>query len=178
MKRTLLIIVSTTTGLMSLLRLDPAFNSTKASPAALLTTPEATTAIPTTAEQPQASPSAVPSQTPSGQAPVSAKKVTAPAAKATAPSTTGTFTGDVKWNRYGPVQVRITVVDGKITTSEALQFPTDDSKSVRINELAIPWLNEQAIARQSANLDGVSGATYTTVGYEQSLASAIAKAGL
>ncbi|WP_327427363.1 FMN-binding protein [Streptomyces sp. NBC_01236] len=86
-----------------------------------------------------------------------------------------TVTGSVTQTQYGPVQVRLTMSGGKITKAEAVQAPkggTSDQKTA----LAIPKLNEEAVAAQSADIDAVSGATYTSSGYKQSLQSALDKA--
>jgi uncharacterized protein with FMN-binding domain len=86
-----------------------------------------------------------------------------------------TVTGNVAQTQYGPVQVRLTMSGGKITKAEAVQAPkggTSDQKTA----LAIPKLNEEAVAAQSADVDAVSGATYTSGGYKQSLQSALDKA--
>ncbi len=85
----------------------------------------------------------------------------------------GTFTGDTFTNEWGPVQVAITVTDGSITSVDVLQYPADDRKSVRINQQALPTLIEDTLTAQSAEVDTVSGATYTSEGYRQSLQSAI-----
>ncbi|MFG2957041.1 FMN-binding protein [Streptomyces sp. NPDC048291] len=87
-----------------------------------------------------------------------------------------TVTGQVAQTQYGPVQVRITVSGGKITQAEAVQAPkggTSDQKTA----LSVPQLNKEAVAAQSANIDSVSGATYTSTGYKQSLQSALDQAG-
>ncbi|MBK3576940.1 FMN-binding protein [Streptomyces sp. MBT65] len=87
-----------------------------------------------------------------------------------------TVTGDVVTTEYGPVQVRITVAGGKITKAEAVQAPsggTSDQKTA----LSIPKLNQEAVAAGSANIDSVSGASYTSGGYKKSLQSALDKAG-
>ncbi|MFE1924115.1 FMN-binding protein [Streptomyces asoensis] len=87
----------------------------------------------------------------------------------------GTMTGDAAQTQYGAVQVRITVVANKITKAEAVQAPkggTSDQKTA----LAVPKLNAEVVAKQSANVDTVSGATYTSEGYKKSLQSAIDKA--
>ncbi|MER6536254.1 FMN-binding protein [Streptomyces sp900105755] len=87
-----------------------------------------------------------------------------------------TLTGQVAQTQYGPVQVRITVSGGKITKAEAVQAPkggTSDQKTA----LSVPKLNQEAVAAQSANIDSVSGATYTSTGYKQSLQSALDQAG-
>ncbi|MEU5768559.1 FMN-binding protein [Streptomyces asoensis] len=87
----------------------------------------------------------------------------------------GPFTGDAVQTQYGPVQVRITVAGGKITKAEAVQAPkggTSDQKT----QLSVPKLNQEAVAAGSADIDSVSGATYTSEGYKKSLQSALDKA--
>ncbi|MEV8543900.1 FMN-binding protein [Streptomyces sp. NPDC051572] len=87
-----------------------------------------------------------------------------------------TVTGDVVTTEYGPVQVRITVAGGKITKADAVQAPsggTSDQKTA----LAVPKLNQEAVAAGNANIDSVSGASYTSGGYKKSLQSALDKAG-
>lgn len=90
----------------------------------------------------------------------------------------GTVTGDAASTRYGPVQVQITLADGKITAAKAIQYPHTDRHDVQINGHAIPILNHAAVQAQSADLDSVSGATMTSVAYRKSLQSAIDKANL
>jgi uncharacterized protein with FMN-binding domain len=89
-----------------------------------------------------------------------------------------TYTGDVADTRWGPVQVRITVAGGKITTSEAVQHPQESRRDVEINDYALPILGRQAVQAQSASIDTVSGATVTSDGYLKSLQSAIDQAHL
>lgn len=89
---------------------------------------------------------------------------------------TKTVTGQVAQTQYGPVQVRITVADGKITKADAVQAPKgglSDQKTAQ----AVPKLNQEAVAAGNANIDSVSGATYTSTGYKQSLQSALDQAG-
>jgi uncharacterized protein with FMN-binding domain len=69
--------------------------------------------------------------------------------------------------------VQITVVGSKITAVQELQAPSDDRRSESINAQAAPILEQEVLASQSANIDTVSGATYTSDGYKQSLQSAI-----
>jgi uncharacterized protein with FMN-binding domain len=88
-------------------------------------------------------------------------------------SASGTFTGSAADTRYGPVQVRITVAGGKITDAQAVQYPQESGRDVRINSAAIPELNQETVQAQSAQIDTVSGATYTSEGYQQSLQAAI-----
>ncbi|MFD9005091.1 FMN-binding protein [Streptomyces sp. NPDC059582] len=86
------------------------------------------------------------------------------------------LTGRVAQTQYGPVQVRITVSGGKITKAEALQAPSGGT-STQKTELAVPKLNQEAVAAGSSDIDAVSGATYTSTGYKQSLQSALDQAG-
>ncbi|XUL86961.1 FMN-binding protein [Streptomyces galilaeus] len=95
-------------------------------------------------------------------------------------TTTGTktVTGDTVQTRWGPVQVKITVKNGKITDVTAVQYPSDNPRDQEINSYALPQLKSEALAAQSASIDTVSGATYTSDGYRQSLQSALDSAGL
>jgi uncharacterized protein with FMN-binding domain len=88
----------------------------------------------------------------------------------------GSFTGSVANTRYGPVQVKIVVKNGKIVDAQAVQAPSGSND--RYTQKAVPRLREQTIAAQSANVQGVSGASFTSYGWYESLASAIAQAGL
>ncbi|MFE1320971.1 FMN-binding protein [Kitasatospora phosalacinea] len=84
-----------------------------------------------------------------------------------------TVTGSAVDTRYGPVQVKVTLADGRISRIDVVQYPTRDRRDQEINEYAIPVLNQEAIAAQSADIDVVSGATYTSDGYTRSLQSAL-----
>ena len=86
------------------------------------------------------------------------------------------FTGVEVGTRYGPVQVKIMVKDGKIVDAQTVQAPTGSSD--RYTQMSVPVLRERTIAAQSANVQAVSGASFTSYGWSQSLASAIAQAGL
>lgn len=88
----------------------------------------------------------------------------------------GTFAGSSVFVNYGTVQVEITMVNGKITDAHALQAPT--GRSDRFTQYAVPRLREQTLAAQSANIQGVSGASYTSYGWYTSLQVALVKAGL
>jgi uncharacterized protein with FMN-binding domain len=74
--------------------------------------------------------------------------------------------------------VKITVKNGKITDVTAVQYPTDNPRDQEINSYALPQLKSEALAAQGASIDTVSGATYTSDGYRQSLQSALDSAGL
>jgi uncharacterized protein with FMN-binding domain len=94
-------------------------------------------------------------------------------------TTTGTktVTGTLIETRYGPVQVQVTVTNGKIATITATQLPSE-GRSGRISDYAAPILSGEAMTAQSAQIDLVSGATYTSSAYEQSLQAALDQAGL
>ncbi|MFI1023990.1 FMN-binding protein [Streptomyces olivaceus] len=89
---------------------------------------------------------------------------------------TQVLTGDVTQTQYGPVQVRVTVSGGKITNAETLQAPKG-GRSDQVTADAVPKLNQAAVTAGTADIDAVSGATYTSAGYKQSLQSALDKAG-
>ncbi|WP_328934683.1 MULTISPECIES: FMN-binding protein [unclassified Streptomyces] len=91
---------------------------------------------------------------------------------------TRTVTGETAQTRWGPVQVRITLTNGRITDVSAVQSPSDNPRDQEINSYALPELRREVLAAQSAKIDTVSGATYTSDGYRQSLQSALDSAGL
>ena len=93
------------------------------------------------------------------------------------PSASGTFAGDTTQTRYGPVQVQITVANGTITDVTPLQLTNSDGRSVQISQQAAQVLRQEALQAQSAQIQSVSGATFTSQGYMTSLQSAIDKAG-
>ncbi len=90
----------------------------------------------------------------------------------------GSFTGPEVNTQWGVVQVQITVASGKITRAQAVQFPQNNPRDQEINSYAVPQLNSEVVATQSASIDAVSGATVTSDGYIQSLQSAVDKANL
>jgi len=90
----------------------------------------------------------------------------------------GTFKGDVARTHYGPVQVQITVNNGKITDVQALSYPDGDGRSQYISSVMIPWLTQETLKVQSTNIMNVSGATITGNAWKYSLASAMQQAGL
>jgi uncharacterized protein with FMN-binding domain len=89
-----------------------------------------------------------------------------------------TVTGSVAQTRYGPVEVQLTIAGGKVTAVKVLEYPTSNGKDQEINARALPILIQETLKAQSAKIDMVSGATYTSTGYETSLQSALDKAGL
>ena len=79
---------------------------------------------------------------------------------------------------YGTIQVQVTVSGGKVTDITALAVPQNDPRSAQISSYAVPQLVSQAIEAQSSSISGISGATFTSNGFAQSLASALTQAGL
>jgi uncharacterized protein with FMN-binding domain len=128
----------------------------------------------TATTQPSASASA--SATASASASASASHSTT---KTTAPVTStvkdGTFTGPSVYVNYGNVQVMITVVNGRITDAVAVKAPS--GKNDRYTNMAVPILKQQTLKAQSANIQGASGASYTSYGWFKSLQGALADAG-
>lgn len=88
-------------------------------------------------------------------------------------SGTRTVNGGAAQTIYGPMQVQITVTNGKIASVNVLQEPNGSNHDIRINDYAVPILNQETVSAQSAHIDAVSGATYTSQGYIASLQSAI-----
>jgi uncharacterized protein with FMN-binding domain len=72
--------------------------------------------------------------------------------------------------------VQVIVSGGKITDVKALQYPTDRPQSAYISSVAIPYLHDEVLKAQSAQIDIISGATFTSDSYAQSLQSALAQA--
>ncbi|MFB6978330.1 FMN-binding protein [Streptomyces scopuliridis] len=90
----------------------------------------------------------------------------------------GTYTGDPVDTQYGTVQVAATVQDGRLTAVKVLQVPSGSGRDQQITAYAVPRLTQEALAAHSAHIDAVSGASYTSQGYIQSLQSALDKAGV
>lgn len=126
----------------------------------------------------QSSPSsagAVGSASAAGKQPASAGEGAASKSGGTA-QTTRTVTGAVESTKFGPMQVEVTLAGKKITGVKVLQETTAGPISQKIDSMSIPKLNSETLAAQSAQIDTVSGATYTSEGYKQSLQSALDKA--
>ena len=134
----------------------------------------------TAAAKPIATKNAGATKTPASGNSAASNSATPTAAATTAPATTaainGTFTGPSVNVNYGNVQVKITVVNGRITDAVAVKAPT--GKNDRYTNMAVPTLKAQTLKAQSANIQGVSGASYTSYGWFTSLQGAIALAGL
>ncbi|MFG2379213.1 FMN-binding protein [Streptomyces sp. NPDC048504] len=126
---------------------------------------------PHTAPEIAASPATAPSSSSSGSA-------TGSGSGGSTATGTKTVTGETAQTRWGPVQVKITLKNGRITDVTAVQSPSDNPRDQEINSYALPELRREVLAAQSASIDTVSGATYTSDGYRQSLQSALDSAGL
>ncbi|GAA4793828.1 hypothetical protein GCM10023220_19950 [Streptomyces ziwulingensis] len=83
--------------------------------------------------------------------------------------------GDEVRTPYGPVRVRLTVSGGRITKAETVRAP-GGGRSDQVTAAAVPRLNQAVLSAQSADIDAVSGATYTSAGYRESLQSALDRA--
>jgi uncharacterized protein with FMN-binding domain len=167
MRRVALALFSTVTGLVMLLSFKTHSTTAAGVPAAIGTTGPATGS--------GANPSAAGTTTTPSTAP--SRAASASRVPSTA-SSTKTVIGDAADTRYGPVQVQITVTNGKITAVNATDYPQNSPRDQQINAYAIPELNQEALSAKSASIDMVSGATYTSEGYLSSLQSALDKAGL
>lgn len=89
-----------------------------------------------------------------------------------APPDSKTYKGDAVDTGFGPIQATVTVLGTEITSITAVQQSTD-GKSQQISSFALPQLQQAAVTAQSASVDGVSGASYTSDGFKQSLQSAL-----
>jgi uncharacterized protein with FMN-binding domain len=110
--------------------------------------------------------------------PVANPPTTQPAIGSTGPTTARpagphSVDGSVVDTPYGPMQVTVVFDNGKITDVQTRQTPDVGGRSVRLAELATPILRQEVLGAQSARIDSVSGATYTSDGYAQSVQYAI-----
>ena len=201
MKRGLLIGVGTLGGLGAVFAITPpqfgdsgpsglaalpgkaASTSAAPAPAATKAAPTKAASAPTNASSPSKKATPTKKTTPTKKATPTKTQSAAPQpAQTQAPAQsggiTGTFDGNTASTRWGPVQVRIVVKDGKIVAASALQAPSGDSRSRSISQQAVPYLVQETLAAQSDQISGVGGASYTSNGWYQSLQSALKKAGL
>jgi len=114
----------------------------------------------------------------SGSSSSSSSSSSAAAASPSSAATSGTVTGTAADTRWGPVQVQLTVANGSITNVSVVEYPDSNGRDQEINAQALPILIQETLKAQSANIDMVSGATYTSDGYLTSLQSALDQAGL
>lgn len=136
------------------------------------TVPAAT--VPAATVAPTAAPVAAPGDaTPTTVAQTVAPTVAPTAAPASGAIVDGTYLGGVSQNRFGVVQVQVVYTGGQITDVQILQYPDGDRRSLRISQQALPMLIDEALTAQSAQVDTIGGATYTSRSYRDSLQSAI-----
>ena len=190
MKRGLLIGVGTLGGLGAVFAITPPQFGTSGptglaalpgkAPASSAATPAATKSATPTKAPTKATPTkkSTPSKKPTPAQTKSAVPQPAQTTPAASSGVSGTFDGNTAQTRWGPVQVRLVVKDGKIVAASALQSPSGDSRSRSISAQAIPYLVQETLAAQSAQISGVGGASYTSNGWYTSLQSALKKAGL
>jgi len=195
MKRALLIAGGTVGGLGAVLAITPPQLSTTSSiniaggsvigttgtSSSASASSSSTSSAPTKSAKPVATKKATAGATTQPAASQSATAAASPAAtQTTAPVTStvkdGTFTGPSVNVNYGNVQVMITVSNGKITDAVAVKAPS--GKNDRYTNMAVPILKQQTLQAQSANIQGASGASYTSYGWFKSLQGAMAQAGL
>jgi len=161
MLRAILAIVGTAAGLFFLLSFKPHSPSPATTPPAAISGTSGASGA---------------ASAPSSEAPGTSSPSSSSTGGATA--TAKTVTGTAADTRYGPVQVKITVKSGKLVAADAVVYPQNDPRDAQINAYAIPELDKEALAAGSAQIDTVSGATYTSEGYVQSLQSALDQAGI
>ena len=165
MRRAVIVLGSTAAGLAALLSFKT-HSVAAADPAPSAPAPSATT--------PQAASSSMGSA--AAKASTTPKAGTTTQASTATQAATRTVTGTVASTQYGPMQVQVTLAGTKITKVTVLQRTDDGSESDQIDSTAIPMLTSETLAAQSAHIDAVSGASYTSSGYIQSLQSALDKA--
>jgi uncharacterized protein with FMN-binding domain len=160
MRRAFPVIAATAGGLALVagFHTHPAGTALASGPAAQTSPPEPTTTTPTTSAGRPSSPSA-------GRATTSTT--------AAVTTSTRTIDGPIVTNDYGDVQVRVTFAGTRISDVQALKLPSDRARSVRISQYSAPRLRAEALQAQSANIDLVSGASYTSQSYIDSLQGAL-----
>lgn len=204
-RKTALLVTGTIAGVVGVVSYNPPQLNATIAPAGTQPQPQPQTSSQTSSKTPSQNSTQAAAQTPAQPTPTTSntKKVstkspsttsqsqnqTTPTQEATSSPTpvattkqssgiSGTFKGETSQTRWGPVQVEITLTNGKITDVSTLQYPNGDRRSSNISSRVIPWLQEETLQVQSANISGISGATYTSIGFRNSLASALQKAGL
>ena len=168
MKRILLIAGGTVGGLGAVLAITPPQLTSTSTVSDMPGASIPSTATPSASSTPKPTSKATTSSKPTTKAPTPA----APVNK----SVNGTFTGSAVDVGYGTVQVKITVVNGKITDAQAVQAPS--GRNDRYTNMSVPVLRQRTLTAQSANINAVSGASYTSFGWYTSLVVALKQAGL
>jgi uncharacterized protein with FMN-binding domain len=147
------------------------FRTPPAAPTATLTPSSISSS--TSTPSPTATPSGAPPS--GGGSPTPTATTTAtPTPKPTASGLkSGSFAGQSFANPYGNVQVKVVISGGKITSVKTIQYPNGHQQSVFINSQALPLLEQEVLKAQSAQINIISGATFTSQGYAQSVQSAL-----
>ena len=172
MRRSLLIAGGTVGGLGAVLAITPPQISSTSTVGDM---PGAS--VPMEASTPGAASTPVQSAKATSKATASSKPTpAAPPATTGSKNINGSFTGSAVDVGYGTVQVKITVVNGKMTDAQAVQAPS--GRNDRYTNMSVPVLRQRTLAAQSANINGVSGASYTSFGWYTSLVVALKQAGL
>lgn len=181
MKRIVYALMATVTGLVLLF----SYRTSVAPDSASALTDVAPASTGTTAAAPKPTASPIPSASSGDSASGTSTSGPSGAGSASSGSTSqaassglrdGTYTGSAANTRYGPVQVQITVSGGSITDVQVPEYPSSNGRDQQINARALPTLIDETIQAQSAQVDMVSGATYTSTGYRTSLQSALDQA--
>jgi uncharacterized protein with FMN-binding domain len=157
MRRVILAIAGTIAGLVALLSFKSHVPSVPSASAAATSGSGGTSA-------PSSSPSTVPGEFPQGSV------------AAGLPAGETAITGHVASTAYGPVQIQLVMRNRKIIKVAILAQPANTIHDIQIGEFAFPRLISETLTAQTAKIDAVSGASYTSAGYIQSLQSALDKA--
>jgi uncharacterized protein with FMN-binding domain len=173
MKRAVPTLVVTLLGLLAI----AAFKTSPGLPAKSSASPAGKSTVPPTSAPPPGTTPPTSGGSNNGTSPAT----NPPASGATSPPTTSsnavrTIDGDPFDNNYGTVQVRVTLQGNRITNVTPLQMPTDRRRSAEISQQAAPLLLQEVLQAQSAQIDIIGGASYTSQSYAQSLQSALDKA--
>jgi uncharacterized protein with FMN-binding domain len=171
MLRAVLALGGTAAGLAALL----SFKTHVPAAAAPVAAPAASTSTTSAAGSPAGSPAKKTSGSPTKAMAGSGTPTQNATVGSAAATATRTITGSVANTQYGPMQVQLTVTGTKITKAAVVQQTDDGQTSQQIDANAIPKLEQETLVAQSARVDAVSGASYTSSGYIQSLQSALDK---
>jgi uncharacterized protein with FMN-binding domain len=176
MRRAPIVVAATGAGLAALLSFHTTSLSGPTGPLVSATGPGTTGSG--TAGSPDTAPTTTPTTTqpPSSPGAASAPTTTQPPTTTTTQAARRANGDDVEY-RYGELELQVTVKAGRINDIEPAVDEATDPRSAQINDQAIPYLRDQALQAQSAHIDGVSGATYTSDAYAQSLQAALDKLG-
>lgn len=178
MKRAVIVGTGTVMGVAAVLALNP--DGTVATPAASAATSASSGTTAGTSSSGSSSSGTSSSGSSSSGSSSSGSSSSGSSSSSSSSKASGTYTGatvDVG-HGYGSIAVEVTVTDGRIVDITALEVPQNDHRSAMISQMAFPTLKQEAIAAQSADISGVSGASYTSAGFVESLRDALSQAGL